>query len=70
MNSLKKKRVIAYVLTIITLANIWASLACEMPGLLRGVTSMATVILIGITIVLWAGFLKSYIAHEIDKKNK
>ena len=62
MDKLEKKRKIAFVLTVITLANIWSSLACEIPSpFVKGSFSMVTVVLIGITIERWARFLKVYI---------
>jgi hypothetical protein len=71
MKDLKKKQKIAFILTLITLANIWASLTCEVPNVMvKGSAGMVTVVLIGITIERWARFLKAYINYEIDKKTK
>ena len=71
MEELKKKQKIAFVLTLITLANIWASLACDIPNIFaKGAASMVTVILIGITIERWARYLQAYIKKEIDKNNQ
>jgi hypothetical protein len=71
MEDLKKKRKIAYVLTLVTLANIWASIACEIPNIYsRGAIAVVTVVLIGITIERWARFLKAYINYEIEQKIK
>jgi len=69
MQDLKKKQKIAYVLTFVTLANIWASIACEIPNTYgRGAVAMVTVVLIGITIERWARFLKAYISYRIEEK--
>ncbi len=71
MEDLKKKQKIAFILTLIILADIWASLACEIPNsVARGSFAMVTVVVIGITIERWARFLKAYINYEIDKKTK
>ena len=69
MGELNKKRKIALVLTIVTLANLWASIACQVPNTIaRGSFTMVTIVLVGITIERWAKFLKLYIDNELDKK--
>jgi hypothetical protein len=69
MADLKKKKMLAYVLTIATLANLWASIALDMPNsFVKGVTTMATVILIGATIERWARFNRAYIEYKIDER--
>ena len=71
MEDLKKKQKIAIILTLITLANIWASLAFEVSNVVaKGSFAVVTVVLIGITIERWARFLKAYINYEIDEKTK
>ena len=67
----EKKRKIAYVLTIVTLANLWASLAVgtELLSLMRGATTMVTIFLIGITIERWARVIKAYIDLRLEEND-
>jgi len=68
MDNLKKKQKIAYWLTIVTLANIWASLIFQPKDIvIKGVTAMATVMLIGVTIERWARFIEAYIDNKMGK---
>ncbi len=69
MADLKKKKMLAYVLTIATLGDLWASIAVDMPNsFVKGVTTMATVILIGATIERWGRFNRAYIEYKIDER--
>jgi len=69
MNDLRKKRKIAIVLTVVTLANIWASFIYQThDAVLKGIFTATTVMLIGITIERWARFVKAYIDYAIDQK--
>ena len=70
MSKLMCLKSVAVVLTIVSLGNSWAVLAC-LPHIqnafARGSIAMATVILIGISIERWSAFLKEYIRVELEK---
>jgi hypothetical protein len=69
MNTIQRKRNIAYVMTIVALASLWAGLAClpqMQNAVARGAFAMCTVVLIGLSIVQWSGFLKEYIRFELE----
>lgn len=75
MKDLKKKQRIAYALTIVTLANIWACFIFDVQNArehyAKGSFAMLTIILIGLSIVQWARYNKAYINYRIaeDKLN-
>ncbi|OHB56873.1 MAG: hypothetical protein A2Y07_10900 [Planctomycetes bacterium GWF2_50_10] len=70
MDVLKRKRIIATILTIVALANLWAALVCipQMHNAFaQGAFATCPVILIGASIGQWSGFLKEYIRFEVAK---
>lgn len=69
MKDLKKKQRIAFMMTIVTLANLWSCLIYQSPQpLIRSFFVMVAVSLIGATIDRWCRFAKAYINYTIDKK--
>ncbi len=70
MQVLKKKRNLAFMLTIVALATLWAALVFDTQNAFaKGAFAMVAVVLIGISIEKWSSFLKEYIRVEIEKNN-